>query len=54
MLKVIGVPEHPFKVGVTTIVPVVIVKIVSGVRKGVIFPVPEAPKPIFVFEFTQL
>ena len=54
MLKVIGVPEHPFKVGVTTIVPVVIVKIVSGVRKGVIFPVPDDGRPIPKFEFVQV
>ncbi len=31
MSKVSGVPEHPFKVGVTTIVPVVKVVMVFGV-----------------------
>ena len=31
MLNITGVPEHPFKVGVTTMVPVVKVVMVFGV-----------------------
>ena len=49
----LGVPGHPAKVGVTVIVPemAAVVPLVA-VKEG-IFPVPDAPIPIAVFEFDQ-
>ena len=54
MVKVIGVPLHPFSVGVTVIVAEMGVEpVLVAVKEGKL-PVPLAPKPIAVLLFAQL
>ena len=48
-VKVIGVPEHPFKVGVVEIVEICCVVTDAAVYVG-IFPVPLTAIPVFVLE----
>jgi hypothetical protein len=53
-VKLITVPEHPFKVGVTFIVPVIFAPVpFAGAFHPEIFPVPLAPNPIAVLEFVH-
>ena len=52
--KLLTVPVQPLKVGVTEIVPIIdVFVLLAGEAQGVILPVPLAPKPINVLEFTQ-
>ena len=53
MTKPTGVPEQPFAVGVTVIVPLMLALVVFVEVNAAMLPVPEAPKPIFVLEFVQ-
>lgn len=49
-----GVPTHPATVGVTVIVPlIVVVPLLTPLVKLGMFPVPVAPKPITVLELDQ-
>lgn len=49
-----GVPTHPATVGVTVIVPLmVVVPLLTPLVKLGMFPVPDAPKPIAVLELDQ-
>ena len=54
MLKEIGAPVQVPKVGVTVIVPLMADVVGLVVVKLGKSPVPEAPRPIFVFELVQL
>ena len=47
-------PEHKFAVGVTVIVLLLGELDVFVALKAPILPFPEAPKPMFVFEFVQV
>ena len=50
-VKVIGVPEHPLRVGVTVIVPTIFAPVLfAGALHEVILPKPLADIPIAVFE----
>ena len=51
-VKVLATPEQPFRTGVTVIVAVCVVATLLDVK--LILPVPDAAKPILVFEFVQL
>ena len=51
--NVTGVPEHPFALGVTIIVPEIFALVVFVPVNAAIFPVPLAAKPIAVLEFVQ-
>lgn len=49
------VPVHPFKVGVTVIVPVIFAAVpLAGAIQGLIFPIPLAGSPMAVFEFIHV
>ena len=53
MVKVSGVPAHPFAVGVTVMVAVTgAVPVLTAVKEA-ISPVPLAARPMEVFEFVQ-
>ena len=52
--KLLGIPAQPLYVGATLIVPTIgTLVLFAGAFHDGIFPVPLAPKPIFVFEFDQ-
>lgn len=54
-VKVIALPEHPFKVGTTLIVPLMAESVLlGGAVHGRIFPLPEAARPIAVLVLLQL
>ena len=53
IVKLAGAPVHPFKVGVTVMVPDIGVTPVFVAVKAGVFPVPLAPRPIAVFVFVQ-
>ena len=53
MVYVLAVPGHPFTVGVTVIVELIAEVPVLVALKAVMFPVPEAAKPIAVLLFVQ-
>ena len=53
IVNVIGNPAQPFALGVTVIVPDIAVTPVLVVTKLGIFPVPDAPRPIAVFELVH-
>ena len=53
-VKVIGVPEQPFRVGVTEIIPTILAPVpLAGAVQEEILPVPLAESPIAVFEFVH-
>ena len=53
-LKVMGVPAHPLRVGVTVIIPTIFAPVLLvGAFHDVILPVPLATRPIAVFEFVH-
>ena len=53
-LKVMGVPEQPFKFGATIKEPTILFEVVLlGAIQGEIFPIPEPLTPIAVFVFCQ-
>ena len=54
MMKVIGVPEQLFALGVTLIVPAIGLVPALVATNEAILPVPPDPKPIAVFEFVQV
>lgn len=54
-MKFIAGPAHPFSDGVTLIVPLIFKPVLfAGAFQPVIFPEPEAERPIAVFEFVQV
>ena len=54
-VKLIGVPGHPLRVGVTVIIPVISVpEVLEGATHEAIFPEPLKAIPIAVFELDQV
>ena len=55
IVKLIVLPTHPLRVGVTVIVPTTFdpARLGGAVQAGIL-PLPLAPRPILMFELTQL
>ena len=54
MVNVLAFPVHPLSVGITVIIPLILLVVeLLAVKEGIL-PLPEAARPMLVFEFVQL